>query len=83
MIGGFADGMKNVEEYEQVYKKYVNDVYRLALYLTRDEEEAKEITQQAFANVYKKTFKIDERSIYKELLITTKVLAKKQDTKEG
>lgn len=74
--------MSNIKQYEQLYRMYANDVYRLSLYLVQDENKAKKITQQAFANVYKKSSEIDKNSIRGQLLIEAKRLAKNQETKE-
>lgn len=82
-MGGFGDDMKKIKEYEKIYERYANDVYRVSLYLLKNETKAKEITQEAFANIYKKSQEIDEKSIYGQLLIEAKRLAEKQDTKEG
>lgn len=75
--------MNKIEKYEFIYERYANDIYRLSLYLLKDEKKAKDITQQAFANIYKRLQEIDEKSIHGQLLIEAKRLAKKQDTKEG
>ena len=75
--------MNKMKEYEKIYERYANDVYRLSLYLLKDETKAQEITQQAFANVYKKVSGNDKNSIRGQLLIEAKRLATNQDTKEG
>jgi len=75
--------MSSIKQYEQVYRMYVNDVYRLALYLVKDENEAEKITQQAFENIYTKWEEIDKNSIYNQLLIETKKLAENTDAKEN
>ena len=80
--GGYADDMGSIKQYEQVYRLYANDVYRLSLYLVQDENKAKKITQQAFANIYTKWDEIDKNSIYSQLLIETKKLAENKDAKE-
>ncbi len=74
--------MNKMKEYEKIYERYANDVYRLSLYVLQDEEKAKDITRQTFANVYKKLQEIDEKSIHGQLLIEAKRLAKNQETKE-
>ena len=81
-MGGFGDDMNKIREYEKIYERYANDVYRVSLFLLQDENKAKEITQQAFANVYKKLQEIDEKSICGQLLIEVKRLAKNHETKE-
>lgn len=79
--------MSNIKKFEMIYEKYVNDVYRVALYLVKDEDKAKDITQQAYTNIYKTHHKIGENKIYSQLIYTAKMLAEKsnlnKDTKEG
>lgn len=82
-IGGFADGMSDTKQFELIYEKYADDVFRVALYLIKDKNKAQDIVQQAFVNIYKQLRELDEESIYGQLLIEAKRLAKKQDTKEG
>lgn len=74
--------MGSIKQYEQVYRLYANDVYRLSLFLVQDENEAKKITQQTFANIYTKLDEIDQNSIYSQLLIETKKLAENKNAKE-
>ena len=70
--------MSKMEKYESVYRQYANDVYRVALYLVKDEEKAKTITRQAFVNIYKKLDEIDDSRILSQLLIETKMLTEKK-----
>ena len=74
--------MGSIKQYEQVYRLYANDVYRLSLFLVQDENEAKKITQQTLANIYTKLDEIDQNSIYSQLLIETKKLAENKNAKE-
>ena len=74
--------MNKTEKFELIYERYANDVYRLSLYLLKDETKAKDITQQAFENIYKRLQESDEESVCNQLLIEAKRLAKNQDTKE-
>ena len=74
--------MNKIEKYELIYERYANDIYRLSLYLLKDEKKAKDITQQAFENIYKRLQESDEESVCNQLLIEAKRLAKNQDTKE-
>lgn len=82
-MGGFGDDMNKIREYEKIYERYANDVYRVSLYLLKDETKAQDITQRAFENMYKKLQESDEESVCNQLLIEAKRLAKNQDTKEG
>lgn len=75
--------MNKIREYEKIYERYANDVYRVSLYLLKDETKAQDITQRAFENMYKKLQESDEESVCNQLLIEAKRLAKNQDTKEG
>lgn len=74
--------MNKTEKFELIYERYANDVYRLSLYLLKDETKAQDITQQAFENIYKRLQESDEESVCNQLLIEAKRLAKNQDTKE-
>ena len=74
--------MNKTEKFELIYERYANEVYRLSLYLLKDETKAKDITQQAFENIYKRLQEGDEESVCNQLLIEAKRLAKNQDTKE-
>lgn len=40
------------EKFEVVYQSYADEVYRVCLWFTRDEEKAQEIAQQTFVNFY-------------------------------
>lgn len=75
--------MNKTEKFELIYERYANDVYRLSLYLLKDETKAQDITQRAFENMYKRLQESDEESVCNQLLIEAKRLAKNQDTKEG
>ncbi len=48
-------------EFDEIYKRYFNDVYKYALSLTRDEHAAEEITQETFFKALKAIDKFDGR----------------------
>ncbi len=52
------------KSYEDIYKKYADDIYKLSVYLMKDEEKAKDVTQQAFAILYESFDKVDENYLY-------------------
>lgn len=54
--------------YENIYKKYADDIYKLSVYLTKDEDKAKEVTQQAFAMLYESFDEMDESYLYASLV---------------
>ena len=40
------------ELFEQIYEKYVHDIYKISLYFVRDEHVAQDLTQRAFLSLY-------------------------------
>ena len=60
--------MSHIKQFEMIYEEYANDVYRVALYLVKDEKKAQDIVWQAFVNIYKQWRETDETSIYLQLL---------------
>lgn len=75
--------MSNIRQFELIYEKHADDAYRVALCLVKDKNKAQEISRQAFVNIYKRLREIDEKSLYSQLLIEVKRLAKNQNTEEG
>ena len=74
--------MSNTKQFELIYGKYANDVYRVALYLVKDEKKAQDIVQQVFVNIYKQCRETDEKSIYFQLLKETKRIAQNERRKK-
>ena len=48
-------------EFDEIYKRYFNDVYKYALSLTRNEHIAEEITQETFFKALRAIDKFDGR----------------------
>lgn len=65
----------NYEQYENIYQKYADDVYRVSLYLTRQPRIAKDITKQAFENLYKELDEVEETYIFGYLIQKVKSYA--------
>ena len=40
------------KQYEEIYRRYANDVYKVCLYYLKDEEQAKDVVEQAFRSLY-------------------------------
>jgi len=40
------------EKFGALYQSYISDIYKVCLYLTKDEEQAQEIAKQTFVNFY-------------------------------
>ncbi len=70
--------MSDIKQFEMIYGKYVNDVYRMALYLVKDENKAQDIVWQAFASIYKQWRDIEEQRVYLQLLKETKRIAQNE-----
>lgn len=70
--------MSHIKQFEMIYEEYANDVYRVALYLVKDEKKAQDIVWQAFVNIYKQWLETDEASIYLQLLKETKRIAQNE-----
>ncbi len=70
--------MSHIKQFEMIYEEYANDVYRVALYLVKDEKKAQDIVWQAFVNIYKQWRETDETSIYLQLLKETKRIAQNE-----
>lgn len=77
-MGGIWDDMSHIKQFETIYKKYVNDVYRVAMYLVKDENKAQDIVRQVFASIYKQWRDIEEQSVYLQLLKETKRIAQNE-----
>ena len=45
---------KKEELFDSIFRMYVEDVYRACLYVSRNEDLAQEVTQQAFVNFYER-----------------------------
>ena len=50
LVAAAQDGDR--QAFERLYQRYKTPIYNLALYLSRDEETAGELTQQAFVKAY-------------------------------
>ncbi len=60
---------KKEERFEKLYQQYRNDVYRISLYYTRNEQEAQDITQKVFFAFYLRMDKIQMEYV-REYLVT-------------
>lgn len=65
----------NYEQYENVYRKYADDVYKVSLYLTRQPQIAQDLTKQAFENLYKELDDVEETYIFGYLIQQVKSYA--------
>ncbi len=60
--------MTSTAEFDEVYDRYKNDVYRLALHLTRDRGEAEDMFQEVWLRVVRRLPEIVERKNLKPWL---------------
>lgn len=64
-----------MSNFDDVIDSYLQDIYRISLYLVRDEELAQKITRQAFLEFYDRFEEVKEELIFEELANTAKKLA--------
>ena len=62
--------------FDDAYKSYAADVYRVCFHLTHDEKEAEEITQQTFVKFYRCLESIDSDCIFEYMVCTAEALAR-------
>ena len=74
--------MSSIKQFEIIYQKYADDMYRLALYLVKDANKAQDVVRQAFASIYKQWRESDEKSLYFQLLKETKRIAQNERRKK-
>lgn len=55
-------------KFEILYQKYANDVYKLSLHLSKDEEKAKNITLRAFEELYKSLEEVEAANVFPYLV---------------
>ena len=69
------EGAIPLSNFDDVIDTYLQDIYRISLYLVRDEELAQKITRQAFLEFYDRFEEVKEELIFAELANTAKKLA--------
>ncbi len=60
--------------FEKIYKFYVDDIYRICLYYSKDEEVANDVTIQVFMELYKMFDEVDSKHIFSFLVHKAKEL---------
>ncbi len=63
------------EEFEKLYQQYRNDVYKISLYYTKNEQEAQDITQKVFFALYLRMDKIQTEYVKAYLITAAKNLS--------
>ena len=66
------DRITKEKQFEEIYRAYRNDVYKISLYFTEDEYIADDITQKAFLNLYLHLDSVNLKSIHTYLLRTAR-----------
>lgn len=54
--------------YEAVYQSYFEDVYRVCLHLTKDEEQARDCSQETFIKFYEQFQDVDKNCAFAYLV---------------
>lgn len=60
------------EEFDVLYQSYVGDIYKVCLYLTKNEEQAEEIVQRTFVKFYDYFENVSPDFVLAYLVITAK-----------
>lgn len=63
---------RNLEKMEQIYRAYEDDVYKVCLFFTKDEDVAYDITQQTFYTLYQHIDEADIQSFQGYLVRTAR-----------
>lgn len=63
------------EEFNNIYKTYADTVYRVSLYMTRDEERARDVTIKTFVALYKNLEEVPEERVRAFLVCVAKDFA--------
>ena len=63
------------EQFEKIFKAYVNDIYRVCFYFSKDEKKAEEITEQVFIELYQELDEMDSDYIFSYLVYNAKRLS--------
>lgn len=63
------------EKFDSIYRSYSNDIYRVCLYLLKNEQLAQEIMQQTFLICYDDFENVASDCVFAYLVCTAKELA--------
>ena len=63
------------EKFGVLYQSYISDIYKVCLYLTKDEEQAQEIAKQTFVNFYDHFENVSSECVFAYLVNTAKAFA--------
>ena len=63
------------KKFEKIYRSYVNDVYRVCLYCSKDKRRAEDLTIKIFLELYQQFDEMDPNHIFAHLILRAKKLA--------
>lgn len=68
------------KRYEGIYRRYANDVYKVCLYYIKEEEQAKDIVEQAFRSLYEHIEEVNPDYILGYLINEVKSVVQNEST---
>ena len=69
------DKVMKWERYEQIYKKYANDVYKVCLHYSQDKQKAADDTERVFVEFYDEFEDVESDQLFALLIRKAKSLA--------
>lgn len=67
--------IEKIEQFENIYQTFVNDIYKVSLYFLKEEKKAQKITEQVFLEFYEELDRVDSDHIFAYLVYKAKTLS--------
>ena len=75
-----------IDQFENTYQTFANDIYKVSLYFLREEKKAQKITEQVFFEFYEELESVDSDHVFAYLVYKAKRLSineQNHETAEG
>lgn len=66
---------EKIKQFENIYKTFANDIYKVSLYILKGEKKAQKITEQVFLELYEEFDSMDSNHIFAYLVCKAKKLS--------
>lgn len=64
-----------IDQFENTYQTFANDIYKVSLYFLKEEKKAQKITEQVFFEFYEELESVDSDHIFAYLVYKAKMLS--------
>ena len=71
------------KQFEDVYKSYVGDIYKVCFYFLKDEKKARKITEQVFVEFYTELDRVNSDHTFSYLVHKAKRLSTNEQVHES